>query len=363
LTASGRRRKLGASIFNAVGPVAGTLAVAAVAVTKQLEKSHEEAAPSKSPSSTGVHFCLVKGVTHDNADGTSRREAQQLCSIGDTVKLVPEPNNEHDRHAIKVVLQTGQQIGFISATQAARFDGIVHLLTATVDSRAEDEWGNNTIKLRVVNSAEQKDQNVDLPTAKGQSPAHDPISDVHTLQAEAKGESKKQGWQPEQTLIYFENAERGLYQIVLAENTEHMRQTIQAGLTRVGFIGGKDAPKGVQFEFALDDSFPTDGTVAKRFLANARAWVVTRSKELSAQKGLPAPIVHDFEPSKQFTSAPIQGSTPNVASLKPGITPFQFGFMLSIAGLLLGIFTDAWGMTLVIVLIALVAYAVASSRR
>jgi len=103
----------------------------------------------------GVHFCLVKGVTHRNSDGSSRSDAMKLCSIGDTVKLVPEPWNEHDRNAIAVVLLTGQQIGYISARQAARFAGIVHLLTATVHSRAKDDWGNDTLKLRVLNSAEQ----------------------------------------------------------------------------------------------------------------------------------------------------------------------------------------------------------------
>jgi hypothetical protein len=363
LTANGRRRKLGASVFNAVGPIAGTLAVAAVAVTKQLEKSNKEATASGSSSAKGAHFCLVKGVTHNNDDGTSRSEAQHLCSIGDTVKLVPEPNNEHDQHAIKVVLQTGQQIGYISTRQAARFDGIVHLLTATVYSRAEDEWGNSTIKLRVVNSAEQKAHNADLPIAKGQSPSHDPISDVQTLQAEAKEEAKKQGWQPEQTLIYFENAERGLYQVVLAENTEHMRQTIQAGLTRVGFIGGKDAPKGIQFGFSLDDRFPTNGTVAKRFLANAREWVVTKSEDLCAQKGLRAPIVHEFDPTKQFATAQLRGSTPNVASSNPGISPLKFVLLLGVVGLLVGVFTGEWLLFLTIILIAVVAGGVAMSRR
>jgi hypothetical protein len=121
-----------------------------------------------------------------------------------------------------------------------------------------------TNKLRVVNSAELQAYKVDSSTAKGQSPSLDPISAVQAIQAEAKEEAKKQGWQP--TLIYFENAERGLYQIVLAEDTEHMRQTLQEGLIRVGFFGGRDTPKGIQFEFALDDSFPMNGIVAKRFV-------------------------------------------------------------------------------------------------
>jgi hypothetical protein len=354
LTASGRRRKLGAFVFNAVGPVAGTIAVAAVGATKQRQESNEVTTPSEPPSPKGVYFCEVKAVTHNNDDGTSRIAAQQLCSIGDPVKLVPEPNNEHDRNAIRVLLQTGQQIGYISARQAARFAGKVHLLTATVHSRVKDEWGNDTIKLRVLNCAEQEAHKARSSTGKRQSPSLDPISTVQVIQAEAKETAKKEGWQS--TFVYFENADRGLYQIVLAENTEHMRQTLQEGLIRVGFIGGHDAPKGIQFGFVLDDSFPMNGVVAKRFLVNAREWVVTRSKDLCAQKGIAAPIVHDLEFSKQFASAQLEGVTHNVAPSKPGVTSFTFGFVIGIAGLLLALVTGEWRMTLVIVLFAVFTF-------
>jgi hypothetical protein len=68
LTASGRRRKLGASIFKAVGPVAGTVAVAAIGAAKKLEQGTKR--PSKPGPAKGVYFCQVKGVSHDNDDGT-----------------------------------------------------------------------------------------------------------------------------------------------------------------------------------------------------------------------------------------------------------------------------------------------------
>lgn len=80
LTASGRRRKLGASVFNAVAPVVGTLAVAAVAAKKS-QQSESQSKPQETSSRKGVHFCLVKGVTHSSADGTSHAAAQQLCSM------------------------------------------------------------------------------------------------------------------------------------------------------------------------------------------------------------------------------------------------------------------------------------------
>ncbi len=83
-----------------------------------------------------------------------------------------------------------------------------------------------------------------------------------------------------------------------------------------------------------------NGIVAKRFLVQAHEWVVTRSKDLCAQKGVAAPIVHDIEFSKQLTDAQFKGAA------------LGFGAVLGIAGLLLGLFTGNWRMTLVIVLFA-----------
>lgn len=122
----------------------------------------------------GVHHCLVKGVTHRNVDGTSRSEAMKGCSIGDSVKLLPEPQNEHDRNAIRVLRIDGRQIGYISARQAKRFAGRVHLLTATVDSWASDDWGNDTLKLLVIDPTEQEPCESGLPAAKDQTWSTDP---------------------------------------------------------------------------------------------------------------------------------------------------------------------------------------------
>ncbi len=61
LTASGRRRKLGASVFNVIGSVFGTLAVAAVAGAKQRGNSNEGATFSEPPSRWGVR-CMACGA-------------------------------------------------------------------------------------------------------------------------------------------------------------------------------------------------------------------------------------------------------------------------------------------------------------
>ena len=92
-----------------------------------------------------------------------------------------------------------------------------------------------------------------------------------------------------------------MYKVVKAEDAEAISRSLQKEMVQVGFIGLIDAPKGIQFTFALNDGLPTNGIVAKRFLLNAREWIVTQSKDVCARRGDPAPIVGDFQPSKQPT--------------------------------------------------------------
>ena len=259
------------------------MAAAAAAEKESHKPDRKIPPPLKSPSPKSVYFCEVKGVTHPNDDGTSRIAAQQLCSVGDAVKLIPEPSNEYDRDAIRVLLQTGQQIGCISATQAARFKGKVHLLTATVHSRVKDKWGNDTVKLRV--SVKQQ----------GYNASADPLA---AIKMEALKAQKQGGWQST-PLVYLENVEQELYRILKLDDTDNICHSLQEGMVQVGFIGMQDAPEGILFTFALNDGLLTNGVVAKRFVVNASDWLATESKNLCARKGLPAPIVHDPIPTKQ----------------------------------------------------------------
>ena len=186
LTASGRRRKLGASIFNAVGPVAGTLAVGAVGVAARASK------PAK-----------VSG------GGIASEAVEKLA---------------------------------------------------------------------------------------------------HKAQAEARKTQKKERWQS--TFIYFENAEQ--HQVVLATDTKQVLETIQASLAPVGLIGLNDTSKGIKFGFALiDESLPTNGVVAKRFLTNGHDWVTAWTKYLSTQTGVAAPIEHEFVGSSPLVSMPKSSANTN----------------------------------------------------
>lgn len=61
----------------------------------------------------------VAGESRSNADGTPRQSIINVCRLGDAVRLVPEPNNPHDPHAVAVIHPAGQ-IGYLSADNAAR---------------------------------------------------------------------------------------------------------------------------------------------------------------------------------------------------------------------------------------------------
>jgi HIRAN domain-containing protein len=234
------------------------------------------------------------------------------------MKLIPDPQNVHDHNAIRVELLNGERVGYISARQAGRFADKAHLLTATVHSRVKDEWGNDTIKLRVVNSLEQEEyERQSAASTPGQSETQAPALErtATAIQAEARETAKKETWQS--TFVYFENDDGTLYKIPSCEDLEQISQALHDGFARVGFVGGKDAPNGINFGFVLDDSIPANGPNAKRFLVNAREWVVRKAKELSAEKGLSDPVVHEFQFSKQFLDSQQDATSKNVAVPKP----------------------------------------------
>jgi HIRAN domain len=272
-------------------------------------------AESKLPK--GVYFCQVKGIPHNNDDGTRRSEAIQHCSIGDSVKLISDPGNVHDHNAIRVVLPNGQQVGYIGARQAARFAGKVQFLTASIHSHVKDEWGNDTIKLRVVNSLEEQEyERQSAASTAGESQTQAPALEptATSIQAEARETAKKEGWQS--AFVYFENDDGTLYKILSCEDPDLMLQALKKGFVRVGLVSAKDALKGINFGFVLDDSFSVNDPIGKRFLVNAREWVVARAKELSAQKGAVAPVIHNFQFNKKFLDAQEDSRNPNAAGPK-----------------------------------------------
>jgi hypothetical protein len=131
---------------------------------------------------------------------------------------------------------------------------------------------------------------------------------AHKAQAEARKTQKKERWQS--TFIYFENAEQ--HQVVLATDTKQVFETIQACFAPVGLIGLNDTSKGIKFGFALiDESLPTNGVVAKRFLTNGHDWVTAWTKYLSTQTGVAAPVEHEFVGSSPLVSMPKSSANAN----------------------------------------------------
>jgi hypothetical protein len=60
------------------------------------------------------------GESHRNPDGTSRQQLiRTRTRAGLMVQLVPEPENPYDDHAVKVCLETGEQLGYLSSDDAA----------------------------------------------------------------------------------------------------------------------------------------------------------------------------------------------------------------------------------------------------
>lgn len=60
----------------------------------------------------------VIGERHDNEDGTSRQAELALCSPGEEVLLVREPENPHDRMAVAVVSCRGVKVGYLKRDRA-----------------------------------------------------------------------------------------------------------------------------------------------------------------------------------------------------------------------------------------------------
>lgn len=69
----------------------------------------------------------VSGVTFDN-----RSLAIERLQVGDRVHLVPEPSNRFDRHAIQVLAEDGQELGYVPRASQERVLPMLHTATASV---------------------------------------------------------------------------------------------------------------------------------------------------------------------------------------------------------------------------------------
>ena len=65
----------------------------------------------------------VVGIDFPNRDGGNRRFEILQCNPGDPVILRPEPRNPHDRFAVAVLSERGNQIGYLTAERAPWIGG------------------------------------------------------------------------------------------------------------------------------------------------------------------------------------------------------------------------------------------------
>jgi hypothetical protein len=75
-------------------------------------------------------FSNVAGESYRNADGSSRQAIIPRCRVGEFLHLEHEPDNPHDINAIRVLRQTGEQIGYLEREFAGE-----------VVSRTAKGWG------------------------------------------------------------------------------------------------------------------------------------------------------------------------------------------------------------------------------
>jgi hypothetical protein len=62
----------------------------------------------------------IAGITHNNTDGTKRRDILRECIVGERLLLQRNYDNAFDEYAIAVLRKTGEQIGFVPRHVAFR---------------------------------------------------------------------------------------------------------------------------------------------------------------------------------------------------------------------------------------------------
>ncbi len=75
----------------------------------------------------------VVGAAFPNKDGGNRRTEIAFCDRGEALRLVPEPKNPHDEHAIAVFSLRDFQIGYVASERAVYLKTLMragHILTA-----------------------------------------------------------------------------------------------------------------------------------------------------------------------------------------------------------------------------------------
>lgn len=89
-----------------------------------------------------------RGVTFENRQNVVRK-----IRVGEQVYLRREPHNPHDRNAIRVERQTGEQVGYISRHEAAAlariFDAYGQPVAAVVTAVVGGSYHDSSLGVRI----------------------------------------------------------------------------------------------------------------------------------------------------------------------------------------------------------------------
>lgn len=117
----------------------------------------------------------VAGESFFNPDGSARQDVIATLSVGEHLRLVPEPNNPHDHNAVLITTMDGRGIGYIAAGPAQWLSPMVQKrkpVAAAVRSLGIAENGGRGVVLTVFTDADARPF---LSAAQGApSPGHVP---------------------------------------------------------------------------------------------------------------------------------------------------------------------------------------------
>lgn len=78
-------------------------------------------------------YLRLAGVKHSNADGVKRQSIIKRCTVGEELRLVPEPDNPFDSSAIRVCRLNGETIGYIKSGDNKHFPHQCRVSIGSID--------------------------------------------------------------------------------------------------------------------------------------------------------------------------------------------------------------------------------------
>ena len=88
------------------------------------------------------HISLaVVGADFPNKRGPTRRFEIAICTPGERIDLIPEPNNPADPRAIAVFSERGVQIGYVRAERAQHIGNAIRRHGVKAIFQQAEKWG------------------------------------------------------------------------------------------------------------------------------------------------------------------------------------------------------------------------------